>query len=159
MAGYLDAYGVGDERRERRTKRLVLWGLAAVAILSVLYFTFRTWSQERVVKQFVTRLQQKDYQGAYKLWDCPPDMPCRDYPPEKFIEDWGPSGMYADIAAAHIENVDSCGAGVVFTLVFPQGDPIGLYVLSETNLISFAPWPRCPGPHLHLWEFLKSRFS
>jgi hypothetical protein len=156
MAGFLDAYGAGDERRERRTKRIVIWGLAALVVLSALYFTFRTWRQEQVVKQFLTLLRQKDYQGAYKLWDCP--APCRYYPPDKFIEDWGPSGTYADVASAHVENVDYCDSGVVFTLVFPKIDPIGLYVLRETNLISFAPWPRCPGPHLHLSEFLK-RFS
>ena len=159
MAGYLDAYGAGDERRERRTKLMVLWGLAAVAVMGVLYFTFRTWSQERAVKHFLTLLQQKEYQDAYKLWGCTPDTPCKYYPPERFTEDWGPSGAYADIGSARIENVDYCDAGVVVTLAFPKMDPIGLYVLRENNLISFAPWPRCPGPHLHLWEFLKSRFS
>jgi hypothetical protein len=159
MAGYLDAYGAGDEQRERRTKRIALWSVGAAVVLIVLYFTFRTWPQERVMKQFLTLLRQKEYQDAYKLWGCTQDSPCKYYPPEKFTEDWGPSGAYADISAAHIENVDDCDAGVVFTLVFPKGEPVGLYVLHENNVISFAPWARCPGPHLHLWEFLKARFS
>src|SRR6266446_7956464 len=128
MAGYLDAYGVEDERRSRLVKRIVLWGLAIIVVASALYFTFRNWRQEQVVKQFFALLQQKDYQGAYKLWGCTPDTPCKYYPPEKFTEDWGPSGTYADIAAAHVENVDYCDAGVVFTLAFPKMDPIGLYV-------------------------------
>src|SRR6266852_4333984 len=102
MAGYLDAYGVSDERRERRTKRIFLWGLAAAIVLSVLYFTFRTWSQERVVKQFLTLLQQKNYQDAYKLWGCTPDTPCKYYPPEKFTEDWGPSSPFSDPSAIKI---------------------------------------------------------
>jgi hypothetical protein len=160
MAGILDdAYGVGDERRERIRKRVILSGLAAVVIGTVLYFTFRTWPQERVVKRFVTLLAQKDYQDAYKLWGCTPETPCKYYPPDRFTADWGPDGAYADIAAAHIDNVDFCDTGVVFTVTFPKADAIGLWVERETNVISFAPWVRCPGRHLHLWEFLKSRFT
>src|SRR5215470_17540137 len=161
MAGYLDSYGAGDERRERRTKRIVIWGIAALAAVSVLYFTFRTWSQEQVMNQFLTLLRQQNYQEAYKLWGCTPQTPCKYYPPEKFTEDWGPSGAYADAASAHIENVDYCGAGVVFTVTFPKVGDAVLWVERETNIIGFAPsgWTRCPGPHLHLMEFLKSRFS
>jgi hypothetical protein len=29
----------------------------------------------------------------------------------------------------------------------------------KTDIISFAPWPRCPGAHLQIIRFLKSRFS
>ena len=159
MAGYLDAYGAGDERRELLRKGVVLWGLAVAAASTVLYFTARTWRQERVVKQFVALLQQKEYQDAYKLWGCTPETPCKYYPPERFTADWGPSGTYADMAAARIENIDYCDTGVVFSVTFPKTETIGLWVERDTNIISFAPWVRCPGRHLHVWEFLKSRFS
>jgi hypothetical protein len=160
MAGYLDTYGAGDEQRERRTKRIIVWGLIVVVVAGVLYFTFRNWTQERLVKQFFTLLEQKDYQGAYKLWGCSPDNPCKYYPPEKFTEDWGPSSPYAEPSAIKIAHEDSCGAGVVFTIESPKAQqPMGLYVERGTNVIGFAPWPRCPGRHLRLWEFLKSRFG
>ncbi len=159
MAGYLDAYGAADERRERRTKRIVLWALVVVVVAAALYFTFRNWRQEQLVKQFFTLLQQKDYQGAYKLWGCTPDTPCKYYPPDKFTEDWGPSSAYADAGAIKIANEDTCGSGVVFTVESPKSQPIGLYVERDSNVITFAPWPRCPGRHLRLWEFLKSRFG
>ena len=64
MAGYLDAYGAGDEQRERRIKRIVIWGLAAIVAAAALYFTFNTWRQEQVVKQFFSLLEQKNYQAA-----------------------------------------------------------------------------------------------
>lgn len=153
MAGYLDAYGAGDERRNRLVKFALLWGLAALIVAAAFYFTFRNWGEERTVKAFLTRLQQRDYQGAYRMW-CPPDAPCKYYPPEKFNEDWGPSSSFADVAAVKIIHEDSCGGGVVFNLVGPKAESIGLFVEGATKIISFAPWPRCPGPHLR-WDFWK----
>jgi hypothetical protein len=160
MAGFLDeTYGVLDERRARWTKRLVLWGLVVVVVGLSLYFGFRNWSQERTIQKFLTLLQQKDYQDAYKMWGCTPDSPCKYYGPDKFTEDWGPESPAANAAALKVVNVDACGAGVVFDVSVPNSDGVGLWVERDTNVISFAPWKRCPGRHLHLWEFLKSRFS
>lgn len=159
MAGFLDSYGVADERRDRRVKLLVLWGLGAVIVAGALYFTFRNWRQERAMEHFFTLLKQQDYQGAYKLWGCTQDTPCKYYPPEKFTQDWGPSSPFANPAAAKIAHIDACGGGVVFDLEAPNTDPVGLWVERDTNVISFAPWPRCPGRHLQVWEFLKSHFG
>lgn len=156
MPGYLDAYGAGDERRERRNKRILLWVLAVLIVGTALYFTFRNWRQEQLVKQFFTLLQQKDYQGAYKLWGCSPETPCRYYPPEKFTEDWGPSSAYA--GSVKIAHVDACGGGVVFNIQSPPAPDVGLYVERGASTISFAPWPRCPGPHWR-WDSLKSVFG
>ena len=159
MAGYLDAYGAGDEQRERRIKRIVIWGLAAIVAAAALYFTFNTWRQEQVVKQFFSLLEQKNYQAAYALWGCTQDHPCKYYAPEKFTEDWGPSSPFANPTAAKVLHVDSCGTGVVFDVDHPKAGEVGLYVDRENNLISFAPWTRCPGRHLQLFEFLRSRFG
>src|SRR5271165_4265719 len=160
MPGFLDSsYGVSDARRERRTKRIVLWSIGILIVGSVLFFTFRNWRQERVVKQFLSLLKEKNYQEAYKLWGCTQDTPCKYYPPEKFTDDWGPSGQYKDAADAAVVAEDVCGSGVVFSLAIPKVEPVGLWVESSTNVLSYAPWPRCPGKHLQLWEFLKSRFS
>jgi hypothetical protein len=159
MAGYLERYGAGEEQRERTIKRILLWGVPILLVVSVCYFTFRNWRQEQLVKQFFTLLQQKNYQQAYALWGCTQDTPCKYYAPDKFTEDWGPSSPFADISTVRIGTVDSCGSGVVFDIENSKSEPIGLFVENGTQLISFAPWPRCPGRHLHLWEFLKSRFG
>jgi hypothetical protein len=159
MGGYLDAYGVADQRRERRLKRIVIWGLAAVILATSCYFLFRNWRQERTVKQFFSLLDQKNYQAAYALWGCTQDTPCKYYSPEKFNEDFGPSSPFANAGAAKILHTDVCGTGVVFDVEIPRGEEVGLYVDRETNVIGFAPGPRCPGPHFQLWEFIKSRFS
>ena len=159
MTGFLDSsYGVSDARRERRNKLIVFWILGILIGGSVLFFTFRNWRQERVVKQFLSLLKQQNYQDAYKLWGCTQETPCKYYPPEKFSEDWGPSGQYKDISNAHIEAEDVCGSGVVFEMEVPRTDPFGLWVESSTNVLSYAPWARCPGRHMQIWEYLKSRF-
>lgn len=157
MSGIFDSnYGVNEARRERRTKRIVLWGLAAIILATVLYFTFRTWREERAMKQFITDLKEQKYHDAYQLWGAN-----KYYPPERFIEDWGPSGEYKDAGNAKIDNIDVCGSGVIFTIDIPKKEPFGLWVERSNDVIGFAPngWVRCPGPHLQIWQFIKSHFS
>ena len=160
MGGILDpSYGVAEERRARLIKRVALWGSLAVIAGLVLYFWFRNWRQEQTVKQFFSLLEQKKYQDAYAMWGCTPQTPCPYYSPERFTEDWGPSGIYKNPERMAIENVDACDTGVVFDVSYPGSDDQGLWVERKTKFISYAPWARCPGPHLQLVEFLKSRFG
>lgn len=157
MSGFLDpGYGVTEARRARRIKIVAVSGVSILLVATVLFFTFRTWRQERVVKQFLSLLKQQKYQDAYALWGAN-----KYYPPERFIEDWGPAGQYKDAGNATIDNVDVCGSGVIFTLNVPKIEPFGLWVETSTNNVGFAPngWARCPGAHLHLWEYLKSLFK
>src|SRR6185369_13328426 len=108
MPGFLDNYGVADERRGRIVKRVVILGLAILVLSTAGYFYFRTWRQEKVVNQFLTALSQQDFQGAYKMWGCTQDTPCKYYPPEKFTQEWGPSAPYSNASAAKIDNIDYC---------------------------------------------------
>jgi hypothetical protein len=157
MAGYLDEYGVTDARRERLRKRIILWGLAAIIAGTSAFFYFRNWSEERALDHFVTLLKQQKYQEAYQLWQTPDTA--KFYPPDKFAEDWGDSGLYKNPGALQIKEVDSCDSGVVFNMAYPGADEFGLWVERQSKVISFAPWPRCPGRHLQIWQFIKSRFG
>jgi hypothetical protein len=160
MPGYLDTYGVGEERRGRWIKRIVSGGLALAIIVTCSYLYFRTWSQERTIQRFFAALESKDFQGAYRMW-CPTDSSCKYNPFEMFEKDWGPSTPYAHGNAAKVDNVDYCGDGVVFNVSYPNADPVVLWVERETNIISFAPsdWERCPGKHWQFRRFFKSLFS
>jgi hypothetical protein len=161
-SGFLDAYEDQAQRQYRRMqflKRTVVVVVAAAVVGSVLFFTLRTRSQEQVVKTFFDDLRQQRYQDAYQLWGCSQDNPCKYYPPEKFTEDWGPSSRYSNPSALQVEHVDYCTDGVVFDVRYPNSDDLGLWVQRSNNVISFAPWPRCPGRHLQLREFLRSLFS
>jgi len=157
MAGYLDEYGVADARREGLRKRIILWGLTAVIVGVSAFFYFRNWSEERALDHFISLLKQQKYQDAYQLWQTPDTA--KFYPPDKFAEDWGAAGLYKNASALQIKEVDSCDSGVVFDIVYPGADEFGLWVERQTKVISFAPWPRCPGKHLQIWQFLKSRFG
>lgn len=158
MAGYLDSYGVADQRREGKIKTIAI-AVAVIAVAGLAGFLFfRTFSERRVANSFLDTLRAQDYAGAYRTWGCA--TPCRDYPLNKFMEDWGPKGVYAKAPAQGRYTIsDICGEGVVFTLETPGTDPVGIWVSRTDHAMSFAPWPRCPGRHLHLWEFIRSRFS
>jgi hypothetical protein len=157
MAGYLDEYGVADARREGLRKRIILWVLAIVIVGTSAFFYFRNWSEERVLDHFITLLKQQKYQEAYQLWLTPETA--KFYPPEKFAEDWGASGIYKNPSALQIREEDSCGDGVVFQIAYPGADDFGLWIDRNKKFISFYGWPRCPGRHLQIWRFIKSRFG
>lgn len=156
MAGYLDNYGVTDQKRERRNRLLIISGLAALILGTVGFFYFRTWSEERALSHFLAELQAKNYQNAYKLWT---QETAKYYGPEKFLQDWGADGVYKNPGQLKIQDIDSCGEGVVFHMLYPGSEDFGLWVEKKDNSISFAGWARCPGKHLQIWEFVKSRFS
>lgn len=157
MAGYLDTYGVADQRRERIVKYSLITVVSLLLIGAIAFFTLRTRAQEKVVDQFLEDLQKRQYTDAYKLWGCPEH--CRLYPQDEFLKDWGPSSKLANPSALKIEHVDFCDDGVVFDLAYPNTDDFGLWVNRTTQYISYFDTPRCPGRHLQIGAFLKSLFS
>ena len=159
MADYLDGYGVVDARRERRRRRIILCSFVAALVGVTGYLYVRTWREERVVKQFFATLERRDFQGAYKMFGCTQDTPCPNYDPARFTEDWGADSPYSKGSAARVANVDFCDNGVVFLVNYPNAEPVSLWVERSTKVISFAPWPRCPGRHWELGRFFRSLFS
>jgi hypothetical protein len=159
MAGYLDSYGVTDTKRERATKRVILICAGVAVVGLVVFLVLHNFKEKQAVNHFLTELKAGNYQEAYRIWGCTPQAPCRDYRFEKFMEDWGPKGPYANAAAAKIPIVDSCGDGVVMSVEIPNVDPFGIWVDRKTKTLGFAPWPRCPGRHWHFWEFIQRQFS
>jgi hypothetical protein len=160
MAGYLDTYGA-DEGRHGRWIKWVVAGVLAVGIVGTCsYLYFRTWSQEKTLSRFFATLENKDFQGAYKMW-CPTENSCRYNPFEMFEKDWGPASPYSHGAAAKVDNIDYCGDTVVFNVSYPNASPLVLVVERSNNVIGFAPsdWDRCPGRHWQFKRFFKSLFS
>jgi hypothetical protein len=158
MAGYMEGYGAGDERRSFWIKRIVFIGVPAVLIAVGAYFYFRTWSEERTMNRFLAALEQKKYDEAYGMW-CNAQHPCRYYPPDKFNEDWGPSGLYGNVSQLKLETVDFCDSEVVFQYTYPKTEPFGLSVKRSTDVISFFPYARCPGKHLQIGSIFRRLFG
>ena len=77
----------------------------------------------------------------------------------KFQEDWGPKSEHANPSAAHVGLSQSCGSGVVIQLDYKAEETVSLFVERGSGTLSFAPWPECPGRHLHFKTWLKTVFG
>jgi len=145
MAGYLDQYGAGDERRIKIIKTLVVSLVTLVALVGVAFFIFHNYRQERQATQFLERLQTKDYQGAYEFW-VSGETDRRGYPFPSFLQDWGPESAHRDVSGYKISKSRSCGNGVILTVDFANGKQEKLWVQRENLVIGFSPLPGCPAP-------------
>jgi hypothetical protein len=163
MSSYLEAYGAAEQHRARiigiiKISSIVL-GCALVAGL-ILYGVFKNYSEEQRAKTFLGLLTAGNYPAAYAMWGCTDSHPCPQYPFAKFQEDWGPKSEHAGGSVAQIERPESCGSGVVILLDYKNPvDSVPLWVEHDTGVISFAPWPECPGRHWHFWAWFKSIFG
>jgi hypothetical protein len=141
MAGYLDQYGAGEEQRARKIKIAILSILAVAVTGGILFYIFKNYRQEQQVKHFFDLLSRKEYNAAYALWGCTDEKPCRDYPLEEFLKDWGPASGKADY---HIARSRSCGSGVILTVGYSDREQDLLWVERDELTIGFSPWPGCP---------------
>jgi hypothetical protein len=143
MAGYLDQYGAGDERRATIIKRTVVVLLAAIVFTVLPWYLFKNHAQERLVKDFLALLRKHDYAAAYKTWGCDNPKSCGGYPFDRFLEDWGEKSS-ADPSQLRIQDSESCGSGVMLTVRASRDRQDTLWVEKSTGTISFAPQPVCP---------------
>src|SRR5574340_904703 len=137
MAGYLDQYGAGEERRGKIIKYTVLGLVALVVVGGILTFIFYNWREERQARRFFDLLARHEFTSAYALWGCSDQNPCRDYPSSEFMKDWG------KITSGKIVKSRSCGSGVILTVDVP-GRQEKLWVERKNLTLGFSPWPGCP---------------
>jgi hypothetical protein len=142
MAGYLNHYGEGEERKSKIIKVTVLAVLAVLVVGGTLFFFFKNYRQEQRVETFLQLLQKRDYTGAYALWGCTAQNPCSEYPFEAFMQDWE---QKAALAANHrITRSRSCGSGVILTVEYGNDQKDILWVEKKDLKIGFSPYPGCP---------------
>lgn len=163
MSSYLEAYGAAEQHRAKVIGifKYVSIVLASVLVVGlILYGIFKNHSEEQRAKSFIGLLDAHNYPAAYSMWGCTDSHPCSGYPMTKFLEDWGPKSAHANETVAHIGLSQSCGSGVLVRLDYkPAEEPVSLWVERDTGVISFAPWPECPGRHLHFGAWLRSVFG
>jgi hypothetical protein len=142
MADFLSGYGVGEERRSKIVWRSVAAVVALLIVGAALYFTFRGYRHKKRVESFLEELGKQHYQSAYQMWGCTPSTPCRDYPFDRFMEDWGPKSPRS-ILPTGIKKTKYCGHGVIAILDTKKGEESLLWVESKDMSIGFSPWPVC----------------
>ena len=143
MAGYLDQYGAGDERRAKIIKRTVVAFVAVIVFTVLPWYLFKNHAQERVAKDFLALVRNHDYQAAYKAWGCGDPHACSGYPYERFLEDWGEKSS-VDLKVLRIVDSESCGSGVMLTVQASRERQDTLWVEKSNGALSFAPTPVCP---------------
>jgi hypothetical protein len=161
MAGYLDQYGAGEEKREKIIKRLVI-AVAAVGVIGAcLYALLRDYPEERQADRFFALLEAHNYEAAYAMWGCvkPTDPACHDYPFADFMKDWGPQA--AEVSRVDVLDGESCGSGVIVQVDAGKAGEKKLWVERDSHTLSFPPFDRCPqGNRIHdLWRDLRFRIT
>jgi hypothetical protein len=162
MASYLEAYGAAEENRAKKVRLVRITAVTLLCALVtgiILYGIFKNYSEEQRLKSFIAQLQKHDYPAAYRMWGCSETQPCPNYTFDRFMEDWGPKSSHADASSAQIGLSQSCGTGVILRIDYKNGEPMPLWVERDTKIISFAPWPECPGRHLRIGAWLRSLFN
>jgi hypothetical protein len=141
MAGYLDEYGAGDERRARIIKTIVVSVVGLAILCGLFYFFFRNYRQEQQAKRFFELLEAHNYEAAYNLWN-PSEQDRRDYPMPSFMRDWGPPGV--DVKNFSILDAESCGNNVIVDTDLGNAGDKKVWVNRQTLELSFGPYQFCP---------------
>ena len=107
------------------------------------YWFLKNWREERQAKRFFELLARQDYKTAYALWGCTDQAPCRDYPLDAFLKDWGPQSGRGNPAGFHVVKSRSCGSGVILTVETGKEEE-RLWVERKNLTLGFSPLPGCP---------------
>jgi len=152
MAGYLEEYGIEDQRRGRVVKRVVGLGIAAVFLAIAGYLFFHNFSEKRTVSRFLDQVNARNYQEAYREWGCTSEHPCPNYDFHRFMEDWGPSKQSS--SPWKVAAVDGCKTFVTVN-VEAAGAPLqSLSVDRGDGSLGFAPSPECQEKQWRWKQFL-----
>ena len=121
----------------RHYGRYILIVLALFVIGIVAYIALRNHTEETSVSNFLTALEQGNYQQAYQLW-----QPSSTYSFGDFLHDWGEQGDYGKIRSFKILGSRSQGKGSVIVLVTinEQEPPREILVERKTKGLAFSPY-------------------
>ena len=137
---YFDEYGQDDARRERFFKILVAALLISIALGFLYYVFFRNWREEWQARRFLYALQAGEYENAYQYWGCSIEEPCRFYPYDEFLEDWGPESPLGKVEDFSLGHSYTQRSGVIIALEINGQVHPNLWVDRETKAVGFYPY-------------------
>jgi hypothetical protein len=153
MSSYLQGYGVGEERRNRIVKRIILSFVAALVLAWALYLIFQNYTEKQLVKQFLAEVNARNYQKAYVDWGCTAQTPCPNYSYSRFLEDWGPEKKIG--SPWKIASIDGCKSFVTVNVQADGAELQSLAVERGSHLVSYAPAPECQEAKWHWKQFFQ----
>ncbi|MDP9269321.1 MAG: hypothetical protein M3P27_13500 [Acidobacteriota bacterium] len=149
-----------DEPREKRRTKLIWIGIVILLLLLAGLYRMRNWTYERTVDNFFTRIEQKDFEAAYAIYQADPDWKShpekyKNYSFGQFYLDWGPSGDWGPIKSHHQMCAARIGTGVIVaTTINGRPEPAYMWVETKDHTMTVAP------SHLRLecggvWKYLR----
>ena len=137
---FLNEYGESDLRRERFFKTLVALFLIAIALGLIYYTFFRAWAEQGQARAFLSALQESRYEEAYEYWGCSVGEPCRYYPYDAFLADWGPESELGPIESFELGSWYEQKTGVIIQVTINGKPRVNLWVEKATKQVGFSPY-------------------
>ena len=123
-----------------RILQVVLWTVVAAAAVGPVYYVFfRNWREELQAKRFLELVREREYEGAYTLWGCTEEAPCRYYPFDEFLEDWGPESPLGQVSQYSLRRSYTQPNGVIVRYTVNGIERAPIFVERDPPRISFAP--------------------
>ncbi len=138
--GYLDQYEQGPRGFDKIVKAVAVLILAGLIGYGVYWLFFRNWTQERQARLFLETVQQKQFVEAYSYWGCTIEEPCRYYPFDEFLEDWGPESPLGGMKSFELGRSYTQPNGVIIEVAIDGVKQPNLWVERDTKVISFFPY-------------------
>ena len=146
-----------DAARARKKRNIILAVIAAIIVIGVVVWLNRFWSEEHIVDQFFTALQQQNFERAYGVWMHDPDWKQHPerytrYSYNDFIKDWGPGGEWGVIKSHHVDGAavpsgysgspfaTASGVVVVITVNDRVADKAHIWVQKDDKTLGFSPY-------------------
>jgi hypothetical protein len=140
----MDAKEYDPRPAQRRLRIIGIVILVAVVVALYLYLT-RYNSEKKVINNFFTALEQKDFEKAYGIYQADPDWkqhPAKysGYTLGQFTLDWGPSSEYGVITSHRVDcalKPKSNASGVVVVVTINnRAEPHSMWVETKSKVIT-----------------------
>jgi hypothetical protein len=154
MGSYLQSYGVGEERRNRTIKWLIIALILALLLTWFSYLFFHNYFETRTVKSFLAEVNDHKYEQAYKDWGCTEATPCPNYDFKRFLQDWGPNTKIT--SPWKVDSVDGCKTFVTVNVIAQGAELQSLGVERGAKTLMFAPSAECQERKWH-WKVFFQR--
>ena len=138
-----------NSARARKRRNVIVLTLVALLLIGVFVWTFWNWPAEHRVNTFFAALEQQQFEKAYGIWNNDSDWKqhpdtYKNYPYNKFLDDWSLNGEYGKITSYKILYATSSLGNSTLMAVEVNGRR-KLTTLGVTNgAIGFTPFSLTP---------------
>lgn len=121
---------------------VVVLGIVAGAV----YWQYRYYAEEKLVRQFMDALVAGDYQAAYRIWN-----PTDAYSYRAFLEDWGETASFGRIRSYEIVEVRPTRGVILQVPVEGEGRRRNLRVAGQSSGVVVSVRINGLEPPVRLW--------